>query len=80
MISCKDITELITDYVEGVMPFTDRMSFRMHIAMCPPCKRYVEQMKLTVETTGQLPSEPLPEHVESELMTIFKDWKTGADS
>ena len=78
MISCKDITELITDYLEGTMSFVDRLSFTMHIAMCPPCKRYVEQMKLTVATTGEIPSEPLPEHVESELMTIFQDCKAGS--
>ncbi len=38
MMSCKEFSELITEYLEGQMPMGQRMSFWLHKAMCGPCK------------------------------------------
>ena len=75
MLSCQEITEIITDYVEGRMSFADRMRFQMHVGMCKHCRAYLRQMKVTIETLGHLPAEPIPDGVRDELLQRFKSWK-----
>ncbi len=75
MMTCRNITELVTDYLEGQMSFMDRMRFRMHILMCKSCKEYLKQMQSTVKALGFLPDEPPSEEVQEELMKCFENWK-----
>ncbi len=74
MLSCKQITELVTEYLEGRMGFADRMRFQMHLGMCKHCRAYLRQMKATIETLGRLPDEPIPDDVRDELRKRFAGW------
>jgi predicted anti-sigma-YlaC factor YlaD len=74
MLSCKQITEIVTDYLEGRMGLADRMRFQMHLGMCKHCRAYLRQMKATIAALGQLPDEPMPEVVYDELRKRFADW------
>lgn len=75
MLSCQQLTELVTDYLERRMPLGQRVRFRLHLATCPGCRRYLHQMQRTVAATGQLPTEPLPAAVKDELMRRFRNWR-----
>jgi len=68
------MTELITDYLEARLPWTDRARFQMHVGMCRHCRRYLRQMKLSVAVLGKLPPEPVPDEVMKSLMARFADW------
>ena len=48
MLTCQQMTTLITDFLEGRLPFMDRARFQLHIGMCKNCRRYLRQMKLSV--------------------------------
>jgi predicted anti-sigma-YlaC factor YlaD len=74
-LTCKQITEVVTDYLEGTLSFWDRLRFHMHLGMCFSCRRYLRQMKYTIHTLGQLPSEPIPPNVRDELLSRFRNWK-----
>jgi len=75
MLSCQELTELVTDYLEGTLKLGDRMRFRMHLALCPPCREYLRQMELTVGSVGELRESHIPDDVKGELMSAFRDWK-----
>ena len=75
MLSCKDITELVTDYLEDRMSFMDKMRFQLHLGMCKHCRNYLKQMRQTIDTISELKEEDVPEHVMEELMERFNDWK-----
>lgn len=75
MLSCRQLTELVTDYLEGKMSLGDRMRFQMHLGMCKHCRAYLQQMKLTLQTLGTLPAEPMPDRVRAELLQRFQNWK-----
>jgi anti-sigma factor RsiW len=75
MLSCKQLTELVTDYLEGKLSLADRLKFQMHLGMCKHCRAYLRQMKVTIETLGHLPAEPIPDGVRDELLERFKSWK-----
>lgn len=75
MLTCKEITELVTDYLEGRMGLADRMRFQMHVGMCKHCRAYLKQMKATVAVLGQMPDDAeMPEDVRDELRKRFADW------
>lgn len=75
MLTCKEITGLVTDYAEGNLSFMDRIRFRMHIGMCRNCRRYVRQVKATAAALGMLPPPEMPPDLEQELLRRFESWK-----
>lgn len=75
MLTCRELTEVITDYLEGRMSIMDRMRFRAHIGMCRHCRAYLDQMKHTIRMLGALPPETIPPDVRDQLLAQFHDWK-----
>ncbi len=65
MLSCKEVTRLISESMDRELPFGQRMALRMHLFMCKFCSRYRRQMVLIREAMRHYleeiePSEPLP--------------------
>jgi len=75
MMTCQQVTELVTSYLERRLPLRDRLRFQMHVGMCRHCRRYLRQMRLTIRTLGRLPPEPIPIEVRDELIVRFRRWK-----
>ncbi len=77
MLTCRQITELVTEYVEGKMPLGRRIRFQMHLGMCRHCRRYLSQMRTTIRALGFLDPTSIPE-VPDELLQRFTTWKGSA--
>jgi anti-sigma factor RsiW len=75
MITCRELTELITDYLEGRLGLGDRLRFQLHLGLCRHCRAYLRQMRATVSALGRLPGEGPPPEVEAELLRRFRGWK-----
>jgi hypothetical protein len=60
MLTCKDVTERCTDYLERDVSWGARLQYRMHLAMCAVCRRYVAQMRVTAAILRRLGGEPPP--------------------
>ena len=76
-MSCQELVDLMTEYFEGSLTFTDRIRFQIHLGFCVGCRNYLNQMKHTIRTLGKLPSEPMPTEVREELLKRFRTWKKG---
>lgn len=74
MLTCRQMTTLITDYLEGRLPWMERARFRMHVGMCKDCREYLRQMKLSVAVLGSMPPEPIPDEVMESLLARFGNW------
>jgi len=78
-LTCQELVELVTDYLEGVMPPEERARFEAHLADCPYCTTYLEQIRLTIRLTGQISEETLPSEIAAALLERFRDWtRSGA--
>lgn len=77
-LTCRELVELVTDYLEGALTSPDVVRFDAHIALCGGCRAYVEQMRETIALTGTLPADALSPEAERELLAAFRDWKSGA--
>jgi anti-sigma factor RsiW len=74
---CKELVELITDYLEGTLPTEDRARFDAHLADCDGCHAYLDQMRETISALGRLPPESLSPEAESALLEAFRGWREG---
>ena len=76
-ITCKELTEVLTDYLKGVMPAEDRARFDAHLAICDGCVTYVDQMRQVISSVREL----RPAHVQAtapdDLLEAFRAWKRG---
>ncbi len=72
---CKEFVELVTDYLEEALLPPTREAFEVHLAECPYCPTYFEQVRQTISMLRQLTTdEPFPETKE-ELMKALRVWK-----
>jgi anti-sigma factor RsiW len=74
-MSCRELVELVTAYLENALSRSDRMRFEAHISGCDACTTYLEQMRTTIRLTGSLRVEDVSRDVEAALLQAFRDWK-----
>jgi anti-sigma factor RsiW len=74
-LTCQELVELVTEYLEGAMAPEDRDRFEQHLALCDGCASYLEQMRTTIALAGSLSEDAIPAGAEERLLTIFRDWK-----
>lgn len=73
-LTCHDVVEIVTDYLEDALPVEDRRRVEEHLAVCDGCTAYLEQMRETIRLTGKLTEEQIPESQKRELLEAFRDW------
>jgi anti-sigma factor RsiW len=73
---CREVVELVTEYLGGTLPARDRERFDQHLATCPPCTAYLAQVRTTLELAAELGSASAPpdDEVATELGDIFRRW------
>ena len=73
-MTCQELVELVTDYLEGVMPAGDRARFEEHLAICSGCQTYLDQMRVTMRLVRD--AEQLEQRPEvAALMAAFRDFR-----
>ena len=74
-ISCQDVVELVTDYLEGAMSPEDVARFDHHLSLCDGCVFYVDQIRMTIAAVGRIGEEDVPPEVRDDLVAAFRDFK-----
>jgi len=72
-LTCREVIDLLTDYVEDALPEQERRRVEAHLASCDGCTTYLEQMRETIRLTGMLTEEQIPEEEEQRLLDAFRD-------
>jgi len=75
-MECRAAVELITSYLEGVLDDRLRRRFEAHLAACPPCTVYLDQMRATIAVLGRLEPDRLAAEVRAELVSIYRAFHT----
>ena len=74
-MTCAELVEVITDYLEGTLDPDDRRRFEAHLAACPYCVTYLDQMQEVIAEMGRLPVESLSPQRQDELLAAFRGWR-----
>jgi anti-sigma factor RsiW len=76
-LSCQELVELVTDYVEGALSAEQHELVDRHVETCQGCRTYVEQMRQTIELTGRLTVGDVSPEAELTLIAAFRGWHTA---
>jgi len=76
--ACRDLVELVTEYLEGTLPPQVRGAVERHLDECADCLEFVAQSRLTVAATGSLRADSLPASSQQQLIQAFRAL-TGLD-
>jgi predicted anti-sigma-YlaC factor YlaD len=76
-LTCRELVELVTDYLEGALPPLERERFEEHIGMCELCRTHLEQVRLTIRLLGSLTEATIPPQARDELLMAFRNWRSG---
>lgn len=71
MLTCQQLIDFLTDYLDGQLPLTQRAAFEMHLALCPNCRSYLHNFKATIAASKRAfaeSSEPVPTSVPEDLV------------
>lgn len=72
--TCQDVVDLVTTYLEGALPPADRLAFERHVAICPPCRGYLSQIRVVIASAGSLKEQSLSDGARSALIDSFREW------
>jgi len=77
-ISCKEVVELVTAYLDGALEPEEAARVDAHLALCEPCVRFVEQVRLTARAAARIDLDAHPDR--DALLAAFRDFSRGTDS
>jgi anti-sigma factor RsiW len=74
MLTCQELVELITDYVEGALDKQRYSEVARHLSECDDCLRYVAQLQQTERVLATMPAPALSDHDRAALIAAYRDW------
>jgi anti-sigma factor RsiW len=77
-ISCKEVVELITAYLDDALPADTAERVQRHLEHCDPCVRYVEQLRATTRAAAQIELEAHPDR--DALLAAFQNFTRASQS
>lgn len=73
-LTCAEVVELVTDYLEDALDADTRRRFEEHLALCDGCETYVDQIRETIAASGAIDEEQLSPVARDRLLDAFRSW------
>ena len=74
-LACRELVELVTDYLDERLSPEDRTRFELHLSLCDGCATYLRQVRQVIATAGRLSEENVPDDAREALLGAFRSWK-----
>ena len=71
-LECRQIAELLGDYIDGTLPQATRELIDWHIESCQPCVAFVNTYRGTIQATRHLPCNPIPSELKQRLLKVLR--------
>ena len=71
-ISCQELVELVSDYIERALSVDDAELFEQHLNYCAGCERYVDEILTTIAAGGRLQEQGVPDQTLGPLMHAYR--------
>jgi hypothetical protein len=63
-LTCQELVELVTEYLEGGLTAAERERFEEHVVVCGGCANHLDQIRTTIELAGRVTVDDLLEETE----------------
>lgn len=74
-LTCRQLVEVITDYLDGSMTDDDRERFERHVSGCSGCASVLAQFRATIEATGRLADAEVDDEQREAMRGVFRRWR-----
>ncbi len=74
-LSCQEVVELVTDYLEQALLPETQSQFEEHVATCPGCKTFLNQVQQTIDLLRTLSEQQTFPETKQDLLEVFRNWK-----
>jgi len=74
-LTCRELVELVTAYLDGSLSRAQRRRFEAHIEGCPNCTLYLAQFRETIRLTGTLRESDVTPEAAATLLEQFQAWR-----
>jgi anti-sigma factor RsiW len=72
-ISCQEVVEVITDYLEDKLSPEDVAILEAHLALCDGCRWYLDQMRITIAAVGRIEDDEVPAELRDTVLAAFRN-------
>jgi anti-sigma factor RsiW len=76
-IACREVVQILTEFLEGALEEGERTRVEQHLVLCPGCSEYLRQIRATIQATRKLSERDIPERVKENLLDAFRHWRHG---
>ena len=76
-ISCQELVELVTGYLERALPAEETALFEQHLNFCEGCVVYLEQMRRTIAAAGRIADADIAGDDRERLLSAFRGWRSS---
>jgi putative zinc finger protein len=74
-VTCQEIVELVSNYLEHALPADEAELFEQHINFCDGCAWYLDQIRTTIAVVGRIDEADIPPDARGKLIAAFRQWK-----
>lgn len=71
-LECRQIADLLGDYLDGTLPKRTRDLLEWHIDGCPPCVAFVNTYRGTVDAAAKLRQAEFPPELRQRLLAVLR--------
>lgn len=76
MLTCKEVTQRVTAYMERELSWSEWVQFMLHVVMCRFCRRYVSQMEATRATLRRIGAHARAANaIDPAVRDAFRAWR-----
>jgi anti-sigma factor RsiW len=76
-MTCREVVELLSDYLEFALAPRERARVAAHLQTCPGCAAYLAQLQTTIGALGRLRDDDMPRPILDRLIALFRAWRSG---
>lgn len=77
-LACRELVELVTDYLEERLSADERTRFELHLTSCSWCRTYLQQMRQVLAAAGKLDEGSVAPEARDALLDAFRGWRKGS--
>ena len=76
-LACRELVELVTEYLDGALDPAARARVDAHLATCDGCTTYIDQVRGVMAATRRMPPQPVPPALMERLLAAFRAGRSG---
>ena len=77
-MNCRECADFLSDYMSGELPLAEREAFDRHLARCPNCVAYLDQLQAAVRAGKRACADLEAEIPEELIRAILKARRAGS--